>query len=218
MNRISTSALFLLVGLTLSAHAQLAWHKGEVMPTTGIRLWGELCYQPRTHSLLFRNTAATPWRTYPADQVRQFSYMAAATNGLHHIGAYDVPMPTGQTITLLFEELIPGATVPLLQLASLNGLSRAARRGLPRTPKAAWQTEHPWYVWLDGRLLAPDVFVEIELNGLLATTPPSVQRWAATYPRPTDPKSLGRWLAYFDREMAHAHPVQPVSPTIVTGR
>jgi hypothetical protein len=218
MNRISTSALVLLVGFTLSAHAQLAWHQGEVVPTTGIRLWGELCYQPRTHSLLFRTTAETPWRTYPADQLRQFSYMDAATNGLHHIGTYDVPMSTGQTITLLFEELIPGATVPLLQLVAPNGLSRAARRVLPRMPKAAWQTEHPRYVWLDGRLLAPDVFVETELDGLLATTPTSVQQWAKRYPRPTDPKSLGRWLAYFDREMANARSAQPVSPTIVTGR
>ena len=217
MKRSSNISLLLLLLLAVSAHAQLAWHKGEVMPATGIRLWGELCYQPRANALLFRQAKeADTWRTYPADQLRHFSYVTPT--GLHYFATYDVPLSTGATRAMLFQELIPGASVALLQLADTDGSYRKAKQGLPRNPKAAWQTPQLWYVWLDGRLLAPDVFVETELDSLLATTPPSVQRWAKRYPRPTDPKSLARWLAYFDREMHSAHPALPASPTIVSRR
>ena len=191
---------------TLSTRTRLPviTHEGEVVLTTGVRLRGSLNYQPLTHTL--RVQQANAWHTYQADQIRYFVYTDRTDDKVHHVTAFTLRLASGELQTLLLEELMPGAPIPLLQLPSPNGRHEAISQGLPLPRAANWQTKQPCFVWFDGRLLAPDAFVRTEIDALLTIVPPSVQYWAAAYPRPTNPKALLRWLSEFESEIKRARP------------
>ena len=191
--------------LTLSTTDRLSvvTHKGEVVLNTGVRLRGCLHYQPLTNTLRVREV--NTWRTYPADQIRHVSYIDQTGNQAHHITAFPVPSALGEIRTLLLEELVPGA-IPLLQLPLLNSQYGTTLQELPQARAANWRTKQPCYVWFDGRLLTPDVFVRTEIDALLTIVPESVQYWAASYPRPTCLPELARWLSAFGRELARVQP------------
>lgn len=211
--------LLLLLIFFHPAKAQLNWQQGELTLITGIRLRGDLFYQPQANTLLFRLTNTNTWRTYLADQIRGFYYIQRETGRHHHFWVYAVGLKNREeSVSVIFEQLIPGAAVALLQLTAANNRRLIAKQGLPGYPASSWQTDQPWYVWLNGRFLAPDVFVKTELDGLLATAPETVRRWGNEYPRPTTPKALARWLAHFDRVMGDAQPKSIISPTIASGR
>lgn len=214
---MKTPLLFITVLFTASLAyptlAQRAWCEGTIILTTGIKLRGQLSHRPDTDVVLFRPANQTAaWRTYSVDQLQRFSYVT--NDRLHHFAIYETLTPTGDTHAILFEELIAGATVPLLQLTTPKRQLGAAKHSLPQPSHHGWQTEKPWYVWVDGRLVAPDTFVETELDALLLTLPASVQQWAARYPRPANPKALARWLAYFEREMAASRTTPVSNPTV----
>lgn len=177
-------------------------HEGEVVLSTGVRLWGLLSYQPLTNTLLLRQ--ASTWRTYHAGQLRYFSYTDQADNRVHTITSFAVRLASGEPQMLLLEERVPGAPIPMLQLPPPNGQHGAIIQGLPQPRTASWKTEQPCYIWFDGRLIAPDAFVRTEIDALLTIVPESVQYWAAAYPRPTCLPELVRWLAYFESELSFA--------------
>lgn len=214
------STLLLLIALCGPARAQesLVWHKGEAVLTTGLTIRGELCYQPRADVLLFRQAGKT--RTYTADNLLRFHYTDIATSIAYTYGVYDVPQPTGETRAIVFNELIPGAAIQLLQLPDPHTERWAKIQGLPRNRSANWQTPRPWYVWLDGRFVAPDAFVDSELDGLIAAAPKAVQQWANEFTRPGNPTALARWLAYFNGRMVQEQlpgqqtPNQPITAWI----
>jgi len=134
----------------------------------------------------------------------------------HYVTPYPIQLDSGERQTVLLEELTPGAAISLLQLPVLNGQPDTIEQKLPRIHSPQWRTQRPWYIWFDGRLIAPDSFVRTELDALLTLVPESVQRWAAVYPRPTNPKTLVRWLAGFEQAMhqAQAKPVTPSGATL----
>jgi hypothetical protein len=205
--KISILIIALLTALSApSATAQLMWHEGEATLSTGITVRGELCYQPQADALLFRRTPTDKWQTYSAEQLQAFRYVDVAANTLFVFTRYDVGQPTGDTRALLFEELIPGALVGMLRLPAPHTAQWASKQGLPRNRAANWQTPQPWYVWIDGRFIALDDFIENGLNALLEAAPESVQQWADGYARPRNPKALARWLAYFNGRVALAQP------------
>jgi len=192
------STLLLLIALGGPARAQksFVWHQGEAVLTTGLTVRGELCYQPRANALLFRQAGKT--RTYTADNLLRFCYIDIATSILHTYGVYGVPQPTGETRAVVFDELISGVAIQLLQLPEPYTEKWATKQGLPRNQRANWQTPRPWYVWLDGRFIALDAFMETELDGLIAAAPRAVQQWANGFTRPGNPAALVRWLSYFN--------------------
>ena len=190
--------------LLKSARLPVSMHKGDVVLNTGVRLRGHLSYQPLTNTLRVREVDT--WRTYPANQIRHFSYIDQTDNQAHHITAFPVPSALGETRTLLLEELIPDAPIPLLQLPLPTSQYGTTLQDLPHPRTANWQTEQPCYIWFDGRLLAPDVFVRTEIDALLTIVPESVQHWAAAYPRPTCLPTLAQWLSAFGRELTRVQP------------
>ncbi|MVM35903.1 hypothetical protein GO755_38170 [Spirosoma sp. HMF4905] len=202
--RLSVFLLLLCVmtsyGQVLPTRLPVITNEGEVVLATGVRLWRQLSYQPLTNTLMVQQ--ANSWHTYQADQLRHFSYTDRADDRTHYIKAFAVQLASGETRTMLLEELIPGAPIPLLQLPSSNGQHGTIIQGLPQPRTANWKTEQPYYVWFDGRLLAPDVFVRTEIDALLTTVPESVQYWAAAYPRPTSLPELMEWLSYLERELS----------------
>ncbi len=202
MKKFIQAALLGMILCAYTAHAQINWHKGEVSLVTGFRLTGELSYQYKTNTLLFRQ--ANKWRTYQIEQLLRFRYTDPVTNEFHTFAPYEITRATGEGQFILFEELLPGVDVQLLELPPQYGMQHELRRWLPYTRRAHWQTPNTRFVWLHGRLLDPDAFVSDELNNLVATTPRAVQRWAAEHPHPADPKSLGRWLSSFHNRMAQA--------------
>ena len=118
---------------------------------------------------------------------------------------------------MLFDELISGAAVQLLQLPALHTTKQADKQGLPRNRNANWQTPQPWYVWLDGRLVALDAFVDTDLDGLIASAPTAVQHWANSFARPGNPKALAQWLTYFNGRVTQAQlPGAPTTDPAIT--
>lgn len=210
-------AQVVFLGLLLSAataSAQMKWYSGEVSLMTGFRLTGELCYQFATNTLVFRQ--GNKWRTYQIDQVLRFRHTDPATNLLHTFAPYEIVQPNGQSQLVLFEELLPGVDVQLLELPAQYSWLQVSRYHLPSTRTTHWQTPNPRFVWLYGRLVAPDTFVRTELDGLLATTPKTVQQWASAASWPIDPKTLGRWLSSFHNRVTQAtRQPGPASNTIV---
>ena len=195
------------------AKAQLVWYKGEVTLVTTIRLTGEVCYQPQANAVLFR--MAGKCRVYQAHELERFQYTDMTT--VHRFAPYDILLKNGETQSVLFEELTAaGADVRLLELSVQHGAQRTPKPDLPHPHKSSWQTPKPWFVWLDGRLLAPDEFVETELSGLIATSPDTVQQWANQYPHPTSPKALARWLLRFYSQLAQSQPRSNISPIAQT--
>jgi hypothetical protein len=193
----------------------VASYEGEVVLTTGVRLWGHLSYKLLTNTLLIRQ--ANTSHTYQAEQLRYFTYTDQNDKRVHYVTAFAVRLASGETRTLLLEELIPGAPIPLLQLPPPNGKHEAIMLGLPQPRTTNWQTEPPCYVWFDGWLLAPDVFVRTEIDALLTIAPEPVQRWAAAYPRPTCLPELARWLYSYRRQLSLVPPrLAPVQPKPAT--
>ena len=192
--------------VALPAVAQLIWHEGEATLSTGITVRGEVCYQPQADALLFRRMATEKWQTYSADQLQAFRYVDVAAGTLLVFVRYDVEQPNGETRALLFDELIPGAVVGLLELAAPHTAQWEAKQGLPHNRAANWQTPQPWYVRLDGRFIALDDFVNKHLEALLEAAPEAVQRWAAGFAWPQNPKALARWLSCFNGQMFLAQP------------
>lgn len=215
--------LFLIAALLMGvaarpALAQLVWQEGEATLSTGITIRGELYFKPDANALLFRT--AGKCRVYQSSQLHHFTFVEVVNSipCYRLFTAYAVPK-NGQEeeiSPLLFEELSPGATVRLLQLPGNRAGRVSKQQGLPPTRNSDWQTPQPWYVWIDGRFVAPDTFVETELSDLLANSPKAVQQWANTRPRPRNPKALARWLTHYYREMEMAR--QTANPTIVTWR
>ena len=214
--------LFLIAALLMGvaarpALAQLVWQEGEATLSTGITIRGELYFQPDANALLFRT--AGKWHTYPASQLQGFAFIETITaiSYFRHFTVYAVPQSgSEETASLIFEELTLDAPVRLLQLRGIRARQTGRKYGLPPVRNAKWQTPQPWYVWIDGRFVAPDTFVETELSDLLANSPKAVQQWANTRPRPRNPKALPRWLTHYYREMEMAR--QTANPTIVTWR
>ncbi len=207
----------LLMGVaTRPALAQLVWQEGEATLNTGITVRGELCFQPDANALLFRT--AGKWHTYPASQLQRFTFFEAinAVSYVRNFSVYAVPQNgSEEAVPLIFEELTLDAPVRLLQLRGSGAKQIGRRYGLPPVRNAHWQTPQPWYVWMDGRFVAPDIFVETELSDLLATSPDPMQRWANALPRPRDPKALARWLLSYYREMDIAK--RGTAPTVASG-
>lgn len=193
--------------------AQLVWHEGEATLNTGITIRGELSFQPDANALLIR--VAGKCRVYPAGQLQGFQYVDKTSARYHFFKAYTV-VKNGQEeeTALLFEELVPGATVRLLQLPGNRAERVGGQYDLPAVRKPDRQTLQPRYVWIDGRFVAPDVFVETELSDLLANSPEAVQRWFNGRPRPVGPKALARWLACYHGQMELAKKI--ANPTIIT--
>ena len=202
MNLPSTIVLLLLMALCGPAKAQLVWHKGEITLVTSIRLTGELCYQPQANALLFR--MADKWRVYQAYELHQFRYTDSTTSLVHTFAPYEILRKNGETQSVIFEELIVGADVQLLELSAQYGVRQTPKPDLPYTHKSSWQTPKPRFVWLNGQLVAPDEFVETELDNLVATAPEVVKQWASHFPRPANPKALARWLTYFNSQVARS--------------
>ena len=194
----------LLTGVAAqSALAQLVWTPGEATLSTGVTVRGDLCYQPEANTLLVR--IADKCRAYPASQLQHFEFAELTTSCRHSFTVLDVPQDGQQDAApIIFEELVPGATVRVLQLVGHNARRVGRQYGLPATRKADWQTPQPWYIWVDGRFIAPDDFVDNELDNMLLTSPESVQRWAKTKWRPTKPKLLATWLSCYYGEMHRA--------------
>lgn len=212
--------LFLIAALLMGvaarpALAQIVWQEGEATLSTGIIVRSELCYQPDSNALLVRSGSTC--RTYTASQLQCFQYVNTA-DVYRHFTVHYLPKngQPDELAPLILEELIPGATVRLLQLPGNRAERIGKQYGLPATRTSDWQTPQPWYVWIDGRFVAPDAFVETELSDLLASSPEAVQRWANARPRPGNPKALARWLAHYYREMESAK--QTTAPTIVSWR
>ncbi len=193
------------------------WQEGEATLNTGITVREKLCFQPDANALLFRT--AGKWHTYPASQLQSFAFSEGINTVpcFRHFTVYPVPQNgSEEAVPLIFEELLPlDAPVRLLQLRDTQAKQIGRRYGLPPVRNAHWQTPQPWYVWMDGRFVAPDIFVETELSDLLATSPDPVQRWANARPRPHDPKGLARWLLHYYREMEMAK--QGTAPTVASG-
>lgn len=198
-----SSAITLLLFLTLCgpAKAQLVWYKGEVTLVTTIRLTGEVCYQPQANAVLFR--MAGKCRFYQAHELEQFQYTDMTT--VHRFAPYEILLKNGETQSVLFEELTAaGAEVRLLELPVQHGAGQAPRPDLPQLHKSSRKTLKPWFVWFNGGLVAPDEFVETELDGLIATAPHAVQQWASHFPRPVQPKALARWLTRFHSQVTRS--------------
>lgn len=215
MNVLSTITLLLLMALCGPAKAQLVWYEGEVTLVTSIRLTGEVCYQPQANAVLFR--MAGKWRVYQAHELERFQY--TDLRAIHRFASYEILQKNGETRSIIFEELnATGPEVQLLALSVHHGAQRTTRLlKLPRARKSSWQTPEPWFVWIHGRLVAPDEFVETELDGLIATSPDVVQQWASRYARPADPMALARWLLRFHGQVAQSQsPGNP--PTIAQAR
>ena len=204
MNRILVITAF-CAGLAqfCPAHAQRVWHPGEATLFTGVILRGELSYQPEANAILVRREGTL--HAYTASQLQSFSFVNGETFTRHHFGIYTVsPNGRNDEVALIFEKLTPVIAILLLQLPG-NQAARVSRKyGLPQSRK--WPTPQPWYVWYDGQFIAPDVFVETEIDVLLATSPEAVQRWGASYPKPANPKELGMWLARYSGQMRLAKP------------
>lgn len=190
-----TSAL--LAGLIVhSASAQFAWNEGEVTLSTGVKLWGSISHQAKTDILLVRTLDKV--KTYTPDQLQGFQFIEPSTGAFRHFSVYHLTSDKYQeTMPVIFEELIPGATVQLLQLSEQHNAKWLRMRELSLYQKGDWSQQKPWFIWLNGQCVAPNVFVETEMANLLAASSPSVQRWANTFPQPTNPKALARWLRYF---------------------
>lgn len=195
----------LLTGVAVdNSVAQPVWKPGEATLGTGITVRGDLYYQPEANTLLVR--IADKCRAYSASQLQHFEFVEETTSHHHHFTVFDVAQEGQQeAVTIIFEELTPGATVRVLQLAGSNARRISRQYGLPATRKAEWQTPQPWYVWVNGRFVAPDNFIETEFDNMLLNSPASVWRWAATKPRPDAPLVLVRWLVYYYREMHRAN-------------
>lgn len=202
MNPQSVKILFWLLFLSLTAQAQLLWHEGQVTLITGVKLKGELCYQPQADALLFRTTSQ--WKTYTADQLTRFQYSDVSINRVRLFAVYAVTQSTGETRPIIFEEIVPKARVPLLQLPVWHSPQWLARMGLPPTRLADWRTEQAWFVWLRDEPVALDTFMETEFDELVAAAPEAVQQWAVRFPRPADPQALARWLCYFNSRVTLA--------------
>ena len=206
MNRILlVTALCATLAIRCPVHAQLLWNEGEITLNSGITIRGELCYQPDANTLLFR--MAGKWRSYSDNQLQRFHFVDKATNAYRQFTLYEVGQDSqGNTTHLIFEEIIAGVTIRLLQLPGSRANRVGREHGLPHSQPEKWQTPQPWYVWRDGRFVAPNVFVETELDALLMASPDSVQRWAAACSRPSDPLSLSLWLACYLGRMTLAKP------------
>lgn len=202
MNLPSTIVLLLLIALCGPAKAQLIWHKGEITLVTSIRLTGELCYQPQTNTLVFR--MAGKLRVYQAYELERFRYTESTTSLVHTFAPYEILQKNGETQSIIFEELLAEGEVPLLQLPAQYGVRQTPRPDLPYTQKSSWKTPKPWFVWLNGHLVAPDEFVETELDNLVATAPEVVKQWASQFSRPAAPKALARWLTQFNIRVARS--------------
>lgn len=212
MNLQSTTILLMLLCLSGTATAQILWLEGDVTLITGVKIRGEIDYQPQADLLLIRTPDKV--RTYTADQLRQFHYIDLSTSHFRTFSSYEITQPTGETRSVIFEELIPNGLVPLLQLPASHGAYWAAKHGLAKPQKILWQTAQLWYIYLDGRFVAPDVFVETELDELVAAAPEAVQQWAEHVPRPTDPSTLAKWLACFSGRVDQAQRQLSSNPKI----
>lgn len=205
----------LLMGVAVQpALAQIVWTTGEATLSTGITVRGDLCYQPEMNALMVR--VADKCRVYPAGHLQHIEFADLTTGCRRYFTVLDVPQPGQQeAVPLIFEELVPGATVRVLQLAGSNARLIARQYGLPKTHKSQWQTPQPWYVWVNGRFVAPDDFVDNELDNMLLNSPEPVQQWAKAKWRPTTPKLLATWLACYYGKM-HAAKAY-AEPTLMTG-
>lgn len=191
------------MALSSPAKGQLVWHKGEVTLVTGIRLTGELCYQPQTNALLFR--MEDKWRVYRAYELHRFRYTESASDRVRTFAPYEILRRNGETQPVIFEELsAAGADGRLLELPAQYGARQTLQLALPRIRKAAWQTPKRWFVWLNGQLVGLDSFVETEIDGVIATAPETVQQWANHFPRPDHPQALARWLGSFYGRIAQS--------------
>ncbi|MBC7570480.1 MAG: hypothetical protein H7319_12190, partial [Spirosoma sp.] len=201
--RTTTAITLLGLGLhTANAQSSLRWHEGDVTLSIGITLHGELGYQPHSNALVVR--IGDKWRTYSADQLQGFRYTDVDSNYSHQFRVYETAGPDMQSVPLIFNELVPGQSVALLQLPGQHGATWLAQHRLPRCQKVAWQTPECWFIWIEGRFVSPDAFVETELDSLVAAAPESVQRWSASTTRPTNPKTLIFWLSRYNGQLARA--------------
>ncbi len=191
----------LLVGVAVQpALAQIVWTTGEATLSTGITVQGDLCYRPEMNVLLTR--VADKCRVYSARDLQHMEFADLTIGCRRYFTVFDIPQPGQQeAVPLIFEELVPGATVRVLQLTGSNARRVARQCGLPATRKVEWQSPQPWYIWVNGRFVAPDDFVENELDNMLVNSPQPVQQWAKAKWRPTTPKLLAMWLSYYYREM-----------------
>ena len=189
----------LLARQTALAQLELVWHVGEVTLNTGITLRGKVCYQPYASVLLFQTTPGLRWKSYTADQLIGFTYVDLANNGRPVFKVYTLALGESRSCEMIFEELVPGEHVRLLQLDNNWLARRGAPYGLPQLQVKQWQTEKPWFVWVDGRFLRSYRFVDEEIDGLLAQSAVAVREHFARWPRPTTPNELARWISYYNR-------------------
>ena len=217
MKKYTMAALLGLLLSAMTASAQVKWHKGEVSLVTGFRLTGDLCYQFSTNTLLFRQ--GDKWRMYQIDEILRFRHADPTTNLFHTFAPYEILHPNGKTQLILFEELLPGVDVQLLELPPQYTWQQVAKYHLPSTRTAHWQTPNPRFVWLYGRPVAPDTFVRTELDNLIATSVKTARQWADTTAQPADPNSLGRWLSTFHNRISQGSlQNRPASNTVVISR
>lgn len=104
----------LLMGVAARpAVAQIVWTMGEATLSTGITVRGNLRYQPEMNILLVR--MADKCRVYQARDLQHFEFAELITSRRRLFKALDVPQNGQQdAVPLIFEELVPGATVRLL--------------------------------------------------------------------------------------------------------